>query len=325
MNFKFGRKLCIMVMCNDLTRLQLHMSRYCSASNAKFNYDKVQAFSISDRDTWSTWESPLAQANIKHLHSVEDDEPLIYLGFPLVQSRIQRVNFVGTLASKIKIATQIHSTRSLSVVGRATVLNSLILSKLWYIILRVTPLTQSDLLSLQSLAIQFLRKNIFPVIPWKVWTLPKEKGGLGVVDIQVQASALYFRWLQPLLFYDQSAIDSHPVSNLLSYHLRNVNGCQYHRIPLLFSPSRSQGLKKQRIGTVDMLYCAVDRLPRSYADALLNPATAMILPLQAAFYVPLSSSFAVPNRVKDMMVSDVFQYYDARLNFVHWKEGKRGE
>jgi hypothetical protein len=38
-------------------------------------------------------------------------------------------------------------------------------------------------------------KNIFPVIPWRVWTLPKTSGGLGVIDIQIQASALYFRWL----------------------------------------------------------------------------------------------------------------------------------
>lgn len=102
---------------HDFTRLQVHMNRYCSASNAKFNYEKVQAFSISGRDTWSSWEEPLSQANIKHLHSVEDDEPLIYLGFPLVQSRFQRVNFVVALISKIKVATQIHSARLLVCCG----------------------------------------------------------------------------------------------------------------------------------------------------------------------------------------------------------------
>ena len=282
---------------NDLARLQLHMNRYCGASNAKFNHDKVEAFSISGRDTWNIWEFPLSQINIKHLHSVEDDEPLIYLGFPLVQSRIQRVNFMCSLVTKIKTATQIHSTRSLSVVGRATVLNSLILSKLWYI-LRVTPLTLSDLKLLRSLAIQFLRKNIFPVIPWKIWTLSKNCGGLGVVDIQIQASALYFRWLQPLLAYDQSVIDSHPVSYLLSFHIRNVNSSQYHQIPLLFPSSRSQELKKQRIGTIDMLYRAIDYLPRSFDTARINTATAMVLPLQAAFYIPPSSTISVPLKVK---------------------------
>jgi hypothetical protein len=225
---------------------------------------------------------------------------------------------MGTLVTKIKLVTQLHSTRSLSVVGRATVLNSLILSKLWYI-LRVTPLTLADFKQLRSLAIQFLKKNIFPVIPWKVWTLPKDQGGLGVIDIQIQASALYFRWLQPLLGYDQGTIDSHPVFSLLSYHIRNVTNCQYHQLPLLFPSSRFQGLLKQRTGTVDLLYRAMDYLPKSYGSARINTATAMVLPLQAAIYVPPSSTFVMPHRVKEMMVADVFQY-DARLNFVHWKD-----
>ncbi|KAK4512395.1 uncharacterized protein ATC70_003094 [Mucor velutinosus] len=52
----------------DLSRIQLHMSRYCGASNAKFNYDKVEAFSVSGRDTCDLWEGPLSAANFKRLH-----------------------------------------------------------------------------------------------------------------------------------------------------------------------------------------------------------------------------------------------------------------
>ncbi|KAF1803102.1 hypothetical protein FB192DRAFT_1456330 [Mucor lusitanicus] len=180
----------------------------------------------------------------------------------------------------------------------------------------------SDLLQavLRSLAIQFLRRNIFPVIPWSVWTLPKEKGGLGVVDIQVQASALYFRWLHPLLAYEQPVLDAHPVSYLLSYHIRNINGYSHHQIPLLFPVTRrNKGLKRQRTGTVDMLYRAADYLPKTFGAAQLNTSTAMALPLQVAFYVAPSSTLVLPLRVKEMMVSDVFQL-DGRLNFVHWKD-----
>src|SRR6478736_4867947 len=128
---------------------------------------------------------------------------------------------------------------------------------------------------------------------------------------------MYFRWLHPLLTQDQSAIDSHPVSYLLGYHLRNVTNCGYHQLPLLFPASRSQGLNKQRIGTLDMLYRAMDYLPRTSgaAAAMINTATAIVLPLQAVFFVPSSSSFVVPRRVKEMLVTDVFQC-DAPLNFV---------
>lgn len=48
-----------------------------------------------------------------------------------------------------------------------------------------------------------------------------------------------------------------------------------------------------------MLYRSVGCPPGSYAVARLNPATAMVLPLQAAFYVSPSSFFVVSMRVKD--------------------------
>ena len=82
-----------------------------------------------------------------------------------------------------------------------------------------------------------------------------------MVDIQVQALALYFRWLHPLLIHDQTVIDGHPVSYLLSYHIRNVTGYSYHQIPLLFPVTRrNKGLKRQRTGTVDMLYRACNEI-----------------------------------------------------------------
>ena len=109
--------------------------------------------------------------------------------------------------------------------GRATVLNSLILSKLWYM-LRITPLTATDFKQLRSVAMQFLRRrSIFAVILWNnVWTLSKAlQGGLGVINIQLQSSVLYFRCVQPLLTLDQQAIDNHPVFYMLSHHVWNIN------------------------------------------------------------------------------------------------------
>ncbi|CEP09945.1 hypothetical protein [Parasitella parasitica] len=172
---------------SDLGRLQVHMDRYRAASNARFHHSK---------------EAPM---NIIHIHLVKEEDPLIYLDFPLVQSRLQRVKFGGSLFTKLKVAVQLHSTRSLSVVGRATVLSSLILSQIWYV-LRVAPLTLADFQLLRLTAIQFLRKNIFLVISWRVWTFPRAQGGLAVVNIQLQASALYYRWLHPLLVQDRDTI-----------------------------------------------------------------------------------------------------------------------
>lgn len=35
----------------DLTRLEIHISRYYKALNAKFNYGKMEPFSVFGRDT----------------------------------------------------------------------------------------------------------------------------------------------------------------------------------------------------------------------------------------------------------------------------------
>ncbi|CEP16720.1 hypothetical protein [Parasitella parasitica] len=118
---------------------------------------------------------------------------------------------------------------------------------------------------------------------------------------------------------DQDTIDAHPVFYLLSFHIRNVSNCHHHQIPLLFPCSRSQVLKKQRIGTLDMLYGAVDLQPRSFVQTQINTATAMVLPLQASIFVPPTSTMVAPLRTKQMLVSDVFQYESNRI-FLHWKD-----
>lgn len=110
----------------------------------------------------------------------------------MLQSVQQQRNFIGSFINNLKLSVAPHMTRSLSVVGKATVLNSLILSKCWYL-LRVTPFTKQDLRQIAPVAIQLCRSNIFPVIPWSVWTAPKHLGGLGVSDPQAQYHTLFLR------------------------------------------------------------------------------------------------------------------------------------
>lgn len=71
-----------------------------------------------------------------------------------------------------------------------------------------------------------------------------------------------------------------------------------------------------------MIYRAVDYLPKSFDNVRINVATAMVLPLQAAFYVPSSSTFVFPLKVKETMALYVFQYNVRLLNFVHWKDSR---
>ncbi|KAI9317854.1 hypothetical protein BX666DRAFT_1839651, partial [Dichotomocladium elegans] len=61
-------------------------------------------------------------------------DPLVYLGYPLATSRSQMDVFLAKLLQSLESDCQLHSSRSLSVRARATILNSLILSPIWHVI-----------------------------------------------------------------------------------------------------------------------------------------------------------------------------------------------
>ncbi|KAG1123853.1 hypothetical protein G6F42_010167 [Rhizopus arrhizus] len=304
----------------DLRLLRYYMGLFCRASNAKFNYNKVEAFSLSGRDSWHYWQHPLEEMHIHKLHTRHDEAPIVYLGFPLIQSTVQRTNHINMIVDKLKAATTLHATRSLSVVGRATVVNTLLLSKCWYI-LRVTPLTQQDLHKITSVMIQFLRRGIFPAIPWSTWTLPKAQGGLGVLDVPTQYMALYFRWGQPLVTTSSTSAATDPLINMLIQHVKHHNRTDYHQIPLLFPTTRRTFTSKNRISTIDILYRCIDALPRNYDSVAINHPTGLTLPLLAVLYKRPSSLFVVPSKMKDMTVADVFTYNIDR-RFFHWKDSQ---
>jgi hypothetical protein len=176
----------------DLRYLKEHMDLFYSASDTRFNYNKTKAFSLSGRPIWSYWENDLQSIDITKLHSSEDTSPIIYLGFPLIQLTAQRLNFITSLVSKLKAAAAFYSTRSSPLLGRVTVINSLIFSKCWYLF-RVTPFTQADLLQIRSIGVQFVNQNVFSKITWIICTLPRSQGGLQTIDPATQQLTLYFR------------------------------------------------------------------------------------------------------------------------------------
>ncbi|KAG1367218.1 hypothetical protein G6F61_013099 [Rhizopus arrhizus] len=115
----------------DFHRLHSHMEQYSSVSNSKFNEHKTEAFSLSGTKSPS-WTSLLQNKHIKvyyHKHSLS---AFRYLGF-YIPYTIQQRNAIQTmLLEKIRSQIQIYSQRQLSLRGRATITNSLILSKIWY-------------------------------------------------------------------------------------------------------------------------------------------------------------------------------------------------
>jgi hypothetical protein len=145
------------------------------------------------------------------------------------------------------------------------------------------PLTQQDLQQITSVAIQYFKRNTFPAIPWSIWTAAKPSGGLGVLDPKSQYLALFFRWIQPLLLDN---FPNHRLTQMLKLHINNRNSSRHYLIPLLFPATRSSGLPKGRTSTIDILYAALDCIPRNFESVIITPSTALALPLQAFFSSP---------------------------------------
>lgn len=114
---------------NDFNQFRSHMQTYAKVSNTKFNEDKTEAFSLNgDRD--EPWHSILASMNTYTYYHRYSTEAFRYLGFYLSYTTSQRAVLENKLLSTVKEQCYLYGQRQLSIVGRVTVMNILVLSKL---------------------------------------------------------------------------------------------------------------------------------------------------------------------------------------------------
>ncbi|KAI9362850.1 hypothetical protein BD770DRAFT_407917 [Pilaira anomala] len=134
---------------SNFVRLQYHLLQtYCQASNTKLNITETEAFPLSGIAD-PQWKSFLQPYNISQWFDHKSFSPLRYLGYPAFFSTSQKTVFFDKLLQTITTSCQIHSQRQLFIRGRVTVLNTLILSRLWHV-LRLFPLTKQQLAKLKN-------------------------------------------------------------------------------------------------------------------------------------------------------------------------------
>ncbi|KAG1391439.1 hypothetical protein G6F60_012567 [Rhizopus arrhizus] len=264
--------------------------------------------SLSGSSTFylNTWRAPLLSHGISHWHDNRSLEPLVYLGFPLSSNLSQRNSFLEKLLSKIRSACNMHSQRSLSVRGRVTILNTLILSKLWHVLRLVSaPLAFFD--KLKSIMSSFLTYRMFPKISLSTMCAQRSKGGLGVLDPNIQQGALQLRWLMPLMagspfwpfspVWSSAAIrNSIVLPRLLDFFLYHLetrhsidarnNGQPYEytdfRLSFLFPDLRPSSTRRLD-GVFSLLFKSMDLLPKNYRDVVVNPETCVRLPVASIY------------------------------------------
>ncbi|KAK4515490.1 uncharacterized protein ATC70_010440 [Mucor velutinosus] len=312
---------------SEFPALEELLQRYMAASNALLNYNKTQALSLSGRNQ-PHWTQFLASKGISSWHDNSSSTPLIYLGYGLFSNPQQRSSFVATLISTIRTSCQLHFTRNLTMRGRVTVLNSLILSKLWHV-LRLVTFTPTEFGLLQSIISSFVNRNAKIVrFSFDTLTLPRTQGGLKLLNPAKQSNALQWRWIQPLLHPNHpspSLMPSLPVlRSTLSFSLGSTRFPSYHW-SLLFPPCRPSGLPNS--GPVFNIIRAVDSIQRNFHLCFVDIPTILRLPFLSLLQHtlppshPLTPTFSPPSTIlKDhptirlhLYGSDIFDYNSNNL------------
>ncbi|CEP15119.1 hypothetical protein [Parasitella parasitica] len=182
---------------SDLARLQAHMDRYAAVSNAKFNKDKSEAFALDGRHSPS-WQAAFEDMNLQVYHHQGSGSAFRYLGLYFAYNHTQRAQIEEMLLSSVRKQCHIYSQRQLSILGKVTIANSLILSKIWYCLRLLRP-TKRFLENVKTCIYQFVWNKKSPLLRKEKVFLPRHSGGLSVLDPSIQQLVLQKRWLNYLV------------------------------------------------------------------------------------------------------------------------------
>ncbi|KAG0927124.1 hypothetical protein G6F32_012977 [Rhizopus arrhizus] len=259
----------------------------------------------------------LLQHQIVKWHDHTKPQPLRYLGFPVIQSLAQRRYVENQLLQNVKTQCGIYSQRQLSIRGRVILVNTLILSKLWYC-LRVVSLPKHFFKQIRSMIYQFIMKGIKPRFQYAHLCQPIIKGGLGLLDPMIQHRCLQFRWLRQL-FQDDDPVSCSQVSMkdfVQRFHSMGTTSL----LSFFFPPLRAAA--NIHLGSfLPTMYEAMDSfLQKGSPDVCCNPSTLLSLPLLALFSdIPSGHWLLSHNRSK--LQANQFFTYDQSLQRTIWSSG----
>ncbi|KAG1128623.1 hypothetical protein G6F42_005801 [Rhizopus arrhizus] len=201
-------------------------------------------------------------------------------------------------------------------------MNSLILSKLGHV-LRVLSVPKSFFRKLQSHISGFISARRFPRIGFETMCFPRHKGGLSVLNTQIQQSAPQLRWLIPLLhgfpqeptstFWNRRSIRSSVVLPLMVDFLLSHSLPAESRAPIqmdyrqafVFKQLRPKKLIQSLDGVFSLFFTAVDQLPHTFDRVVINPQTALCLTLSDVSIS--SSSCPLPKSMTCLPSSHAYQ------------------
>ncbi|SAM00096.1 hypothetical protein [Absidia glauca] len=254
--------------------------------NAKLNFSKSVALTLTGQAPPPLLKTHLAAHGITRWYSQDDPDPLIYLGIPVLYNRRQRNTFMDKLTLTVKHHTGIHRSRQLSILCQATVLNTLVLYKIWHS-LRFLPVSHQQLQCLRSVLVQFTSRQNFPAIGYAKLIQTKQYGGLGLLDPFNQLLALQVLILRSLL---SPLVIMPPIHQILAGFVRKQSHQADPAIPFFMPNSGGTFTAACRRKPTFIAVCPRSSHPLS---ALFFPS-ALKIPITLCSYARSNPFFGLP-------------------------------
>lgn len=183
-------------------------------------------------------------------------------------------------------------------------MNTLILSKIWCC-LRLAPVSQSFFSQLQSVVYQFVWRNCRHSIQYAIVCQPIKKGGLGLLDLQIQHLVLQVRWINNIVDCNAALC----TTAYLRSHLSLITGSADLWALPLFCLSLRSGPYAQPFSVLHPMLKAFDRLSNVDVQSIFMPAVSILhLSLLVAFKEFPSDHWMLAHRHCHHRVADFFTF-----------------
>jgi hypothetical protein len=189
----FADDLTLALARTDVPELQRVLALYGRASNGKVNFDKSKILDLSGNANTPQWIQDTGF--IVHDHTL----PINVLGYDLLRSPEGVSENWTALYDDMQAVANKLCTRSCALQGRALLVNSMVLSKLWYKG-RLSSPSGALLSSFRTMAWEAVWAGSLALKPsYKVGKRPPRLGGVGFLDPAVQLPALQAMWVARFL------------------------------------------------------------------------------------------------------------------------------
>jgi hypothetical protein len=194
----------------EAERVMKHIKKFCQATAAKIN---IQKSSVMLTGRWNKRNYvPKAFENVERIDVHKGER---YLGLR-VGHKLDRTAEWNRIINGIRWSLKKWGHEKLSLMAKATIVNSLALSKLWFIA-SIIPIPNEVNNTVTELVRNFTKgKNRRNILPIATLMRPKSLGGIGIHSPQVKSMGLLTKWISRY----KNLKDDGPWKNLLQKYIK---------------------------------------------------------------------------------------------------------